>query len=478
VPAGAALRTEPAAGSELEAGSAVSLLVSIGPEPVVVPDLVGFDEAEALVVLGDAGLSGGSRETIRGDDPAGTIVAQDPAPGSEVPSGTAVSYMVSQGPARQGPPPDPAIPSEVVVQLDAISAAVGDLRGLAPAPVPYSSASESAQAAAVNRWQLIHDPAQIAGEEAALKRLGLLPADASLPSLLDRLYGQPQPVVYVEGQALAVLEGTESLSPPQRGYAAREVGRGALDQAFALSSIRVNNRTQGDRALARLSLELGDATAAMLEWASANLGANAFERVLDIAIPGRDGLREGMPPVVRAEYELPYTAGRAFVETIRARGGWSAVDELWASPPQSTEQILHPERYPNDRPVGIDLAALAGSLGRGWSESWAQTMGELRMAVWLSDGPAALGWGGDRLVSLEGPDGAWAIVWQTAWDGGSDADEFASAAQSALAGLPGAHGVFRGADVVGGLPSPVLLIVTSDESALQSVSESLGVGGG
>jgi hypothetical protein len=31
---------------------------------------------------------------------------------------------------------------------------------------------------------------------------------------------------------------------------------------------------------------------------------------------------------------------------------------------------------------------------------------------------------GDRLVTLDGPDGTWALVWQTAWDTHEDAIEF------------------------------------------------------
>ena len=68
-------------------------------------------------------------------------------------------------------------------------------------------------------------------------------------------------------------------------------------------------------------------------------------------------------------------------------------------------------------------------------------MGELRIGVWLADGQpgtqdgpkapvklpkanAAAGWGGDRLVSLDGPDGSWAIVWQTKWDTPKDIGQF------------------------------------------------------
>ena len=48
---------------------------------------------------------------------------------------------------------------------------------------------------------------------------------------------------------------------------------------------------------------------------------------------------------------------------------------------------------------------------------------------------AAEGWGGDRLALLEGPSGAGAIAWATAWDSAADAGEFETAARTAIAGL-------------------------------------------
>ncbi len=119
-------------------------------------------------------------------------------------------------------------------------------------------------------------------------------------------------------------------------------------------------------------------------------------------------------------------------------------------------------------------------------------MGELRIGVWLADGQpgtqegpkapidlpranAAAGWGGDRLVSLDGPDGRWAIVWQTKWDTPDDVAQFIDAASAAVADLPGAHAVL-GADISGGLADPALVLLTSDPDTLAAVQAALGVG--
>jgi hypothetical protein len=167
------------------------------------------------------------------------------------------------------------------------------------------------------------------------------------------------------------------------------------------------------------------------------------------------------------------------------------VDAAWAAQPVSTEQILHPELYPRELPVDIELPDVAASLGPGWATSYAQTLGEMQIGVWVADGEkartlfpvlpaqlpraeAATGWGGDRLVSLDGPDDAWAIVWQTDWDSAADAREFREAARDAMKDLPGAHAV-SGADLGGGLSSPVLVLIADSVATLSSVEAALGV---
>lgn len=47
----------------------------------------------------------------------------------------------------------------------------------------------------------------------------------------------------------------------------------------------------------------------------------------------------------------PYSDGPTFVRSLYREGGWSAVNDAYANPPASTEQVIHPRRYPGDRPV-------------------------------------------------------------------------------------------------------------------------------
>ena len=291
--------------------------------------------------------------------------------------------------------------------------------------------------------------------------MGLLGQGDDLATLLDQLYGQPLPVAYQQGSGhLSVIDSIEKLTVGDQAESAREFGRAAVDQQFGLGRARVDDPTQGDQALAGLSLEQGDGTATMLTWSAVTIAPGNQAKVDDVIVPGDDAILASMPQILQREYNLPFLEGRLFVDRLRETGGWGAVNGAWASPPESTEQILHPKAYPGDRPTTVDTGDLAGRLGGGWSEAWKQTMGELRIAVWLADGQpgtqegpkapidlpkanAAAGWGGDRLVSLDGPDGTWAIVWQTTWDSPDDTAQFIEAASAAVADLPGAHAVTR-----------------------------------
>jgi hypothetical protein len=271
---------------------------------------------------------------------------------------------------------------------------------------------------------------------------------------------------------------------------AHEYDHALQDAHYDLEGSRITDLSRSDAILAQQALAEGDATAVMYDWAARELNLAQLLRVAAKALVKQDEktLRR-IPPILRRQLEFPYIDGYAFVNTLRGRGDWPAVDAAWEARPQSTEQVLHPELYPSEVPVAVDLPDVATLLGPGWTDSYQQTLGELQIGVWVADGRkgsslfpglpgplpgahAAAGWGGDRLVSLDGPEGAWAVVWQTDWDSDADAKEFRKAARAAMADLPGAHAL-SGADVAGGLSSPVLVLVADSEETLGTVQGAL-----
>ena len=112
VAAGSIIRTDPAAGSQVAAGTTVVVYVS---RPQVstttkVPSLIGMsvDNARSLLVQNKLGL--GSQTEQYSDQPAGTIISQNPGAGAAARLNSRVSVVVSAGP-EPAPEPEPEAPS-------------------------------------------------------------------------------------------------------------------------------------------------------------------------------------------------------------------------------------------------------------------------------------------------------------------------------------------------------------------------------
>ncbi|MFB6083610.1 MAG: Hvo_1808 family surface protein [Halorientalis sp.] len=144
----------------------------------------------------------------------------------------------------------------------------------------------------------------------------------------------------------------------------------------------------------------------------------------------------------------PYATGPDFVEAIRDRGGWAAVDALYERFPASTEQVIHPEAYPDEEPVSVtvadrstgewnrydrnpagDTAGEAAIYAMLWANGAIDQRGE---AVYGYESRYSAGWAGDRIVPYRngGKDG---YVWASLWDTTADARQFERAYRAILA---------------------------------------------
>jgi beta-lactam-binding protein with PASTA domain len=121
VAAGLVISETPSAGTSVAAKSAVSLVVSSGAAPVLVPNVVGLTQAAATSALTTAGLTLGSVTTQSSSTvAAGLVISESPIAGTSVPSKSAVSLVVSSGAAPV------AVPNVVgLTQAAATSAITG-----------------------------------------------------------------------------------------------------------------------------------------------------------------------------------------------------------------------------------------------------------------------------------------------------------------------------------------------------------------
>lgn len=106
---------QPAAGTRVEAGTAVTIWIAAAAPPdltppqvpalLEVPDLKGRTRGQALAILADRGLVLGQASTIQSNDTPDTVVSQQPAGASRVPPGTGVDVVLAAPPVP--PPPVP-----------------------------------------------------------------------------------------------------------------------------------------------------------------------------------------------------------------------------------------------------------------------------------------------------------------------------------------------------------------------------------
>jgi hypothetical protein len=176
----------------------------------------------------------------------------------------------------------------------------------------------------------------------------------------------------------------------------------------------------------------------------------------------------GVPPFVEEQEIWPYTAGMAFVTSRTVGPGTAGVNQALTDLPVSTEQIMHPDHYPSDLPVKVDIPNLAPALGAAWGdldamqvgEEWLHAMLGLRLDPSTTE-EAAAGWGGG--VYRAWTDGEHvAVVLATAWDTPQDATEFAGAARDWIGDAIGS--------VAGGRAGGVTLTFASDRGTLDRLN--------
>lgn len=239
--------------------------------------------------------------------------------------------------------------------------------------------------------------------------------------------------------------------------------------------------TDADNAFA--SLVEGDATLAMFGHMAERSGQPLLRLTRNIGalrsivrsspLNGQGQELERAPPIVRQPLLSRYVDGMVFCATLHGQRGWTGVDAAHRSPPRSTEQVLHPERYlAGDEPVSIVIPAIPSLEDAGWSAHGEDTLGELEMGIYFGlasseerDVSAAQGWGGDRLRVYRSASDQAAVVWFTVWDTLAEAQEAhasaAAVARLATDGLAHVERSGRALLILRGLP-------TSEQGAVRT----------
>ena len=192
-------------------------------------------------------------------------------------------------------------------------------------------------------------------------------------------------------------------------------------------SYSLPERTTFDGAKALTSLKEGDAT----------LMADTFKNdgvvppSAEVSVPSTSGLPESINKINRFVYRY----GVEFVKAVYEQGGWDAVDEAYANPPRTTEQIMHPDKYfAQEDELTVEVPSIIGE----WNLKKTDRFGEYFIFVmldkWISETEAetaAEGWGRDNFTYYERDDD-FLFTWNIVWDSKDDANEFYLAFQNLM----------------------------------------------
>lgn len=200
----------------------------------------------------------------------------------------------------------------------------------------------------------------------------------------------------------------------QRMVMAHELTHALEDQHFQIEAWTKAARPNDDAELAREAVLEGSAMASMIDYLLGDTG-RSLKDLPDIdpsMLVGDMGSTPGLqkaPPFLKDALVFPYFAGLTFSADFLKSGGWSSLPAVFANPPVSTQQIMHPALYHSGKiPAQIKLPDVDKLLGPEWTKLEENVMGEFGwkevFKQFLGDDRAkilAAGWEGDRYAVFE-----------------------------------------------------------------------------
>jgi hypothetical protein len=355
---------------------------------------------------------------------AATPVA-DPAAAAATPVADPTGSVVA-------PLPTVAVSGLDTALLSQIETDVASLRGLQPrAPVPLRFLDQQAlQRYFLDKFNQDYLPDERESDQKLLATLGVINSrETVVQILLDVLQEQIIGIYDQDEKVMYMVTDSGQFGPDEKGTFAHEYDHALQDQHFDLTRLAPKHPDNDDRSLAIQALTEGDATLIQRLWVQKNLTADEINQL------GQGSATSKLlsaPLFLREQLLFPYTDGFNFIRQIYQADGYAGIDDVFRNPPQSTAQILHPDKYRNHiAPVEVSLPDLdAGSLGPGWRKIRSNVLGELDLRLilrQLTDSTRAVrgasGWAGDRWQLLE-KDGRDALVIKSVWDSDNEARTF------------------------------------------------------
>ena len=262
--------------------------------------------------------------------------------------------------------------------------------------------------------------------------LGLLPPNFPLKQSYIDLLGEQIAAFYDQHQHKLFMFHDASLENAQnRVILAHELTHALQDQNFGLLNLALEIKNDDDRAAAASALIEGDATLVMSQYMAKDLTWKTLaDTVTFSATQSMEQIRKA-PRFLREMLVFPYIEGRQFCTAVYERGGYQALSAVYANPPASTAQILHPEKYfaeTRENPIPVPIA---DTKFRGVKPLADNVLGEMGCRILFSQytepndhgdtaDKIAAGWRGDRYLVF---DKGKSMVWISFWRSDDDASD-------------------------------------------------------
>ncbi len=291
---------------------------------------------------------------------------------------------------------------------------------------------------------------EVAAEALLLKRLKLIPQEMDLRRfMLDLLTEQIAGFYDPRTKTFYIADWI----PPemQKPVMAHELTHALQDQQFDLEKYLSPQDEDDDKILAQSSVIEGEGLLMMLAYTIEPFG----RKIDDLDIIELNRLQR---PMVEAEYPtfasaptylkemllFPYTYGANFVQKFLQTRDWKSLDLLYQKFPESTEQILHPEKAMRNPDPPTELPVLEPDKLDDLVLAYDNVLGEFGLYLYLANRigeeaaqTAAAGWDGDHVAIFLDPTQKETLTLNSVWDSDSDAAEFFDALKWAVSQLDG-----------------------------------------
>lgn len=321
--------------------------------------------------------------------------AGHPSPSAPAPSATSSARADAEARAR--------------ASLETTLRRVANARGLAARrPVELKTLNrEELLAHLLKKVEKELPPGVLALQGEALRAFGVLPPGYEFEKgILALLQGQIAGFYDPDERAMFLLDDLSDTSRDETLN--HELVHALQDQAFDLSARLKYREGQGDASAATQALIEGDATSAMFDVAqgpaiTAQIDKAALRKMFSLSA-ALSPSGAAAPSILKSSVFSSYVDGFAFVQQLRARDNWATVDAAFVTPPVTTEQVLHLDKFDKREPAVPVVDPIAG-LPPDFSVAYTDAMGELGLRLLLEEWVpretaerAAAGWGGDRYV--------------------------------------------------------------------------------